>query len=395
MIYSHSQLETYKNCPLKYMLQYRERIKTGRKSIEALMGTLVHETLEKLYRDLRMSCTPDPEELARYFLMRWEASFGEEVFIVRSEYGPEDYRETGLRCIRDYYRRYAPFGGGVPVWLERKVNIPVRDIEGRTISFTGVLDRVDSIDGGRYEIHDYKTSSSLPTRQDLEEDRQLSLYQLALEAAFPDAREVDLVWHYLAFDRELRLRREQADLERIAGEAACIAREIEGAVEFPPRESRLCEWCEVQEHCPKRKHLFMVAKTPERELGTDHGIQLVDQYAHWMARKREADDHLKELREEILDFTSYQVVDNLQGSSHVLKITRARLPKLPPPGCAERQELERILLEGGAWYEVSALNTRKLGAALNQAAIGKDLSGRIEPLIEWEETPILRLKDQR
>jgi putative RecB family exonuclease len=392
--YSHSQLETFESCPLKYRLQYRDRIKTGRKSIEAFMGTMVHDALEKLYRDLRMSCRPDLEELIKYYLAKWETSFGEGVFVVRSEYSPEDYRETGLRCIRDYYGRYAPFGGGIPVWLERKVNIPVQDTEGRAINFTGVLDRLDSCEGGMYEIHDYKTSSFLPTRQDLEEDRQLSLYQLAVEEAFPDVQAVDLVWHYLTFDRELRLRRERPILERISGETANLVREIEGAVEFPPRESRLCEWCDVQEHCPKRKHLFMVAKTAERELGTDRGIQLVDEYARWMEQKREAEEHLKELREEILDFSSYQVVDNLQGSSCILKITRGQLPKLPATGSAERAELEKLLCDCGAWQEVSTLNARKLGAALSQSDIDEELSGRLEPLIEWEETPTLRLKNQ-
>lgn len=394
MVYSHSQLETYENCPYKYRLQYLERIRAGRKSIEAFMGTLVHETLEKLYRDLRMSRRPDLEELTRHYLQRWEATFGDHVFVVRNEYGPEDYRETGLRCIRDYYLRYHPFGGGVPVWLEKRVNIPIQDQEGRVISFAGVLDRLDSLEGGRYEIHDYKTSGTLPTQQDLERDRQLSLYQLAVEDAFPDAREVNLVWHYLVFDRELRMRRERPDLERVAAEAALLAQGIKAAVDYPPRESALCEWCEVQEYCPKRKHLFMVAKLPARELGTDRGIQLVDQYADWTERKQEAEEKLKELREEILDFADYQGVDNLQGSSRILRIARGRLLKIPAPGSVERGELEKLLREVGAWDKVSVLNARKLGTTLGRADLDRVLRGRLEPLVEWEDSPTLRLHDR-
>jgi putative RecB family exonuclease len=358
------------------------------------MGSLVHDVLEKLYRDLRMSRHPDLEELELYYQMQWQASFSEEVFIVRSEYGPEDYQETGLRCIRNYYGRYIPFHEGVPIWLEQKVNIPVQDRAGETIGFTGILDRLDSLGGGRYEIHDYKTSSILPTQLDLEKDRQLSLYQLAVEAAFPDAREIDLVWHYLVFDHELRLRRERPDLESVAEQAAGLVRKIEATVEFPPRESRLCEWCEVQEYCPKRKHLFMVARLAARELGTDHVIQLVDQYAHWVERKRECEEHLKDLREEILDLAAYQMADNLQGSSRILKISRCKLPKLPPSGCAERKELEELLHEGGVWRDVSALNARKLGSTLSKATLDKDLGDRIEAFINWEEAPTLRLKDQ-
>ena len=388
--YSHSQLETYESCPYKFKLQYIERVRSGRKGIEAFMGTLVHATLEKLYRDLRMSRCPELDELTRYYHELWDSSYGDHIFVVRDEYEPDDYRETGLRCVSHYYRRYHPFRGGVPVWLEKRVDIPIRDASGESIAFTGVVDRLDSYEGDRYEIHDYKTSATLPTSQDLEKDRQLSLYQLAVEAAFPDAKDVELVWHYLVFDRELRLRRERSDLERITRETADLARRIDAESDFSPRESQLCEWCEVQEFCPKRKHLFMVAGTPARELGTDRGIQLVDQYAFWEERKREAEAHLKELREEILEFSSYQGVDNLQGSSGILRISRSPLIKIPPVGSGKREELERLLRQSGAWEEASVLNARRLGKLLNSADLNEELRTSLEGLIAWDEVSTLR-----
>jgi len=390
MIFSHSKLETYENCPLKYRLQYMERIRTGRRSIEAFMGSTVHEVLEKLYRDLRMSRCPDLEELTDHYCHLWDSACTDEVFVVRSEYGREDYRKTGLRCLEDYYRRYHPFEGGVPVWLEKKVAIPIKDPEGRVVEFTGVLDRLDSLDGGRYEIHDYKTSSNLPTRPELERDRQLSLYQLAVEGAFPDAREVDLVWHYLVFDRELRLRRKRSDLERIAAEAAATARAIEEAEDFPPRESVLCDWCELHEHCPKRKHLVMVAGLPERELGTERGVQLVDEYVAWSGHKREAEERMAELKDEILDFAAFQAVDNIQGSSCVLRISRGRLARLPDACSPERDELERMLREAGVWDEVAPLDARRIASLLRGGDLDTDTRARLEALLHWEETSTLR-----
>jgi putative RecB family exonuclease len=390
-MYSYSQLETYGNCPFKYRLQYIERIRSERKSIEAFMGTTVHAALEKLYRDLRMSRLPDVDELTRCYDELWHARYCDEVFVVRSEYDPDDYRETGLRCLRDYHRRYYPFDSGVPVWLEKKVNIPICDARGRTIQFAGILDRLDSLEEGRYEIHDYKTSSTLPTRSEIERDRQLSLYQLAVEEAFPDAQEVDLVWHYLVFDRELRLRRERSDLESIAAAAAAAVCEIEKAEDFPARESVLCGWCEYQEHCPKRKHLYMVAEMPERELGTDRGIQLVDQFAQWHALKCEAEEHMDELRAEILDFSSFHDVDNLQGSSHVLKIYRDRMPRLPPRESDERRELEKALRDADALDEVSAINVRKLSSLLKRDDLAEGLRGCLEGVIDWQEVFTLRL----
>ncbi len=393
MPFSHSQLETFESCPLKYRLRYIERIRTERKSVEAFRGTLVHATLEKLYRDLRMSRLPSLEDLEAHYLQAWEASFGPEVFVVSGEYGPEDYLLSGLRCIRNYYRRHYPFASGTAVWLEKKVHIPLRDASGRRIGFTGILDRLDGLGEGRYEIHDYKTSSSLPSWQELEGDRQLSLYQLAVEEAFPDARDVDLVWHYLVFDRELRLRRKREDLERVAAEAVELVARIEAADDFPARESALCEWCEVQEHCPRRKHLFMVAKIPARELGTDRGIQLVDQFAEWNKKKEEAEEHLRELRQEVLDFSAYQGVDNLQGSGHVLGIARGRRIKPPPAGSPQRAELEELFKREGIWEKVSDLSPGKLASALEKGSMGGELLKRLDDLVVWEETQYLRLRD--
>jgi len=391
MAYSHSQLESFENCPLKYRLQYIERIRTGRKSIEAFMGSMVHAALEKLYRDVRMSRCPGIEELSASYLDLWDSAFGDGIFVVRREYCAQDYRRTGLRCVRDYHRRYHPFAGGIPVWLERKVAIPLRDASGECIEFTGVLDRLDSLGDGRYEIHDYKTSTTLPSRQDLERDRQLSLYQLAVEEAFPDACEVELVWHYLAFDRELRLRRERAELEEIATAAVEQVRAMESAGEFPARESALCGWCEFQQYCPKRKHAFMVTESRERELGMDRGTQLVDLYAEWHGRKKEAEERMEELRKEILEFSGYHGVDNIRGSTCTLRISRCSSPRLPPATSTERGELERALKEAGSWDEAANLDARKVASLLGRDDLDPEVRGLLETLMTWEDIPTLRI----
>nr|WP_303646164.1 PD-(D/E)XK nuclease family protein [Candidatus Solincola tengchongensis] len=393
MVYSHTQLETYERCPFKYRLLYLDRVKAGRRSIEAFMGSVVHVTLEKLYRDLLMSRLPDLEELNRFYLDTWRNSYGDDVFIVRSEYTEEDYLNTGLKCLGDYYRRYYPFRGrGRPLWLEKRVQIPLRDEKGRQVSFIGVLDRLDYLEEGRYEIHDYKTSQLLPSQDVLEEDRQLSLYQMAVEAAFPDVREVELVWHYLVFDRELRLRREKDKLEQVAAAALKVIREIEECRDFLPRESELCDWCEVQEHCPKRKHLYMVAKLPVRELGMDRGIQLVDEYAEWYARKREAEERLEEVRKEIIEFADFHGVEKIQGNAGVVSVSRTRRPVIPAPGSEERGRLEEALRETGKWEEVCALNPNRLASLVLGEELDEESRNRICGLLSWEEGVTLRLR---
>lgn len=51
-IYSHSKLETFENCPLRYKFAYIDRIKREEEGIEAFLGSRFHEVMEKLYKDL-------------------------------------------------------------------------------------------------------------------------------------------------------------------------------------------------------------------------------------------------------------------------------------------------------------------------------------------------------
>ena len=53
-LYSSSRLNTFKQCKLKYKYQYIEKIKTEiEQTVEAFLGSRVHDCLEKLYKDLK------------------------------------------------------------------------------------------------------------------------------------------------------------------------------------------------------------------------------------------------------------------------------------------------------------------------------------------------------
>lgn len=52
-IYSHSRLSCFEQCPNKFKLKYIDKVESDiEQSVEAFLGSRVHETLEKLYRDL-------------------------------------------------------------------------------------------------------------------------------------------------------------------------------------------------------------------------------------------------------------------------------------------------------------------------------------------------------
>ncbi|MGH9578498.1 MAG: PD-(D/E)XK nuclease family protein, partial [Terriglobales bacterium] len=65
-IYSHSRLSTFEQCPQRYKFQYLDRLTPDFESIEAFLGSRVHDTLEKLYADLKFDKVATLAELLAY-----------------------------------------------------------------------------------------------------------------------------------------------------------------------------------------------------------------------------------------------------------------------------------------------------------------------------------------
>jgi len=247
--YSHSRLSSYENCPKQYHFRYVEKVKTEWEGIEAFLGKRVHEILERLYHHVaRYLRPPSLAQVQRRFQQDRQAAWHEHVRIVRDDRDRAFYLRQGERCLENYYRSYYPFDSGETVALEHAVEFEL-DPEGR-YRMRGIIDRLVRTDDGRYEIHDYKTGASLPPPARLERDRQLALYQIAIQQSHADAADVELVWHYLVFNKTLRSRRSPEQLTELRQTTIGRIQEIETVQEFPARPGPLCRWCEFNDRCP-------------------------------------------------------------------------------------------------------------------------------------------------
>ncbi len=388
--YSHSRLETFEKCPLSYKYSYIDRIRTKREGIEAFMGSRVHETLEKLYADLK-HCKPNSEDdLVAFFQAAWDRNWHDQVIVVKRDYCADNYREMGEKCVRDYYRHYEPFDDGRTLWLEQKVVIPL-DLQGN-YRMSGVVDRLVEIEPGVYEIHDYKGSSSLPDQWKFDNDRQLALYQMGVENALPDTRDVSLVWHYLVFDKEMRSKRTPEQLEQLREKVIGTIRTIESTDTFEPRESALCEWCDYPELCPRRKHAFVVEQLPPTEFSVDDGVQLVDRWTELKEQEAAIKAELEELKTSINDFCCSMEVEQVRGTNNLLGISRKDMAHFPDVKSPERQALEDLIRQLGHWDEVSMLSTYKLGKIMGSGAWSQFDETQVDQFLKWEESVTLRLK---
>lgn len=247
-LYSHTQLQTFKNCPLKYKFKYLDKIKKDEQSIEAFVGGLVHKVLRKLYEDLALNKVNSLQELLVHYQTVWNDGWKPTIKIVRRGSSSADYLAYGQRCIRNYCESNRPFQQAVTLGTEVRVVFPL-DTTGN-YNIEGYIDRLALRADGTYEIHDYKTSRHLPKPRDIRKDHQLPLYEIGLTSQLPDARSVELIWHYVGFGSELRSNPGARELELVRNQAIREIRGIEDEKAFRPRKSPLCDWCEYRPDCP-------------------------------------------------------------------------------------------------------------------------------------------------
>jgi putative RecB family exonuclease len=247
--YSHSRLSSFENCPRQFRYRYIEKIESDDEGIEAFVGKRVHEILERLYHHVsRHGRPPSLAQVHERFSKDWLLHFHERVHIVKRENDVEYYQQVGLRCLENYYRSHYPFEEGQTIGIEHPISLKL-DTEGR-YQIRGIVDRIVRRRPGSYEIHDYKTSGSLPPRKRIEADRQLALYQIGLEQSYDDVEEVSLVWHYLVFDRTLTSKRTPEQLQKLRSGTIKLIDKIESATEHPARPGPLCRWCDYRTLCP-------------------------------------------------------------------------------------------------------------------------------------------------
>jgi len=384
-LYSHSRLSTYETCPLKYKLQYIERPEVVKEEgVEAFLGKRVHEALEKLYRNLRYSRLITADELLNYYNDQWDKNWNDSVAIAKKDLTANNYKDTGIKCIRNYYQRHAPFENGVTIGIEEKITFPLSEDGGYAIQ--GYIDRLDRTKDKIYEIHDYKTSGSLPLQEHLDDDRQLALYEIGIRKKYPDVREVKLIWHYLMFDMELSSERTSEQIEDLRKETIALIDAIEADKEFKHKESNLCGWCDYWAYCPAKKHIARTDALPVEQFLAEDGVTLVNKYtAVWHKLKELAMEEDK-IKEAIAAYAKREGIESIIGSNHIVKVKFEESLRFPKAKTDNRAELEKLIKEIGLWDKMSQLNTKALANAVKFGKLDEELAEKIKQFASVEES---------
>ena len=309
--YSHSRLGSFQQCRQKYKFDYIDKIKVDiPDTVETFMGKLVHETLEKLYKDLKYHKLNSKEELLAFFEEKWSTNWKETIIVAKKEYAPENYKEMGKKFIVDYYDHYKPFNHLTTLGLETQDILKLNDGNNYHIR----IDRLAFDKEGNYYVCDYKTNNQLKAQEELDEDRQLAMYSLWVSQKYPDAKAVKLVWYLLAFDKEMISERNEEQLVKLQTDTEALIKEIEECKDFPTEVSTLCGWCKFKSICPAWKHEFELEKKTPEQFKDDDGVKMVDELAAFENQKDEALEKIEELKEKLISFSQQKGVSVVWGT---------------------------------------------------------------------------------
>ena len=397
-VYSHSRLSCYEQCPQKFKLQYIDKVETEVEgSIEAFLGSRVHETLEKLYRDLKFQKINSLDDLLVFLRDEWKKNWSDDIVIVKEEYTQENYLKMGEKYLSDYYKRYHPFNQGKTIALEERILVNLDDTGEYKLQ--GYIDRLSENSDGFYEIHDYKTNSRLPLVDYIKSDRQLALYMIGVKNSYPDVKHVHLIWHFLEFDKEVDSTRTDTELEQLKKDTVGLIDTIESDERFEASPSLICDWCEFKAVCRQWSHLYKIMEKPENEYMSDSGVQLVNRYAEVKNKQKllnnECDAELEKLEEALITFAEKEKVDCVFGSKNKVKITESERYSFPSKNSKEREQLEEILRKYGKLEEVSQLDTTALGEIIKEKQWEPKVLEALKKYVELEKKKRLYLSKMK
>jgi putative RecB family exonuclease len=245
---SPSRAADFKQCPLLFRLRTIDRL-PEEPSAAATLGTLVHSVLEHLF-DLPALERDEAAALAM-ITPEWEAmlvSKPELAMLHVDDAAQAQWLADARERVRTYFELENP-QRIEPDARELLVEFQLED--GPLLR--GIIDRVDVAQDGSIRIIDYKSGKAPDPRFGAPKERfQMRFYALVVER-MRARRPALLRLLFLRDGQHLDFFPTDEDIAAVEHEVRELWREITALAkrgDFPPRKSRLCDWCSFKAMCP-------------------------------------------------------------------------------------------------------------------------------------------------
>ncbi len=237
-IYSVSKLETYRQCPKKYLFHYVYKVPVQQRPYFDF-GVSMHAVIEHVQAFVGEL----PREIVfakalEYLREFWKRGGYE------SEEQEQEYFEKGVHALRLYIERECQLQSPERSTLCREEAFL---FEWDGILLRGVIDRVDTV-GEDLEIIDYKTSQRMLEKKDLATNLQLHVYAKASLELYNRLPKRVALW-YLVKDTLSFTEVQTANVEFVLGEVKNLVSSIEGKNFEPKASFGTCTFCDFNLIC--------------------------------------------------------------------------------------------------------------------------------------------------
>ena len=244
---SPSRANDYLNCPLLYRFRTIDQLPEP-PSIEAIRGTLVHAVLENLFSFPRSDRTVaiareqihplwQEMKIGRTDVQELLNNFDEDSFLVSAHNLVEKYFELENPTAFD------------PTALETHVEVELSE----ELLIHGYIDRLDIAPTGEIRIVDYKTGKSPSVGFEEKSFFQMKFYALILwKTRGTVPKRLQMI--FLGDGKVLTQDPTESELVKTHQKIEKIASDIANSKltgNWPPRKSKLCDWCAHQNICPE------------------------------------------------------------------------------------------------------------------------------------------------
>ena len=361
---SYSSISDYLNCPLKYKFRYIDKLPT-KKTPALSFGSSLHEALAFFY-NVKTPTPPALDAVLNELKDKW-LSDG-----YSSKAEEKQYFAHGRQVITQFYEtNIANFQP--PVALEHKFYLP---IENFTLS--GVIDRLDKVSEGRFEVIDYKTSRKLPPQTVIDKDLQLSIYHLATKEIWGFApKAVSL--YFLLPNYKMSSVRSDEQIKATLDTIKKVAGRIEAAL-FEPTQNNLCPWCDFQPYCPYFSHKY---RKSEEQISS-----LIEEYGRLKDQAKEIKLKASALAGEISAWLKDKQERRLFSPNYeILKSGRKTISY-------DEEKVAEILEPLGLLSQVTSLDAKKLSALLENGVLEEKIKDQLIKLATEKESFSLTCKNR-
>ncbi len=355
---SYSQISLYQSCPLCYKLQYIDGLETKDKGYFSF-GTTMHDCAERFFK-VKVPPPPSLEEMLAFYERRW-LSDGYE-----SAEEEAEYKAYGREMLAKFWEIHHP-DFRMPIAVEHKFFIDIGNIK-----LTGRIDRVDKMDSGGLAIIDYKTNKELFTKEYLDNDLQLTLYQLAVEQSWFLPVERLTLYHFRSNTPCSCPPRDEVQLEEARRLVLEVAEGIQ-AGNFPAVESGRCP-CDFPEHCPYYKQKFAPERGETDVLDEAAVGGAVERYVALQKEIKGLELELDELKATIADFCQAEGLNRVYGTNHALTY------KMVERAGFSEAEVRALLEPEGLWPRVLGFDQYKLKELIKDETVARELRQKLAEL---------------